>query len=79
MKTAISLPDQLFKAADGLASKMNVSRSQFYATALEKYIAEIERSSLTEKINQFIDNYGHEKDALMDSYMIAQMKKVDWK
>ena len=79
MKTAISLPDQLFETADGLASQMNVSRSQFYATALEKYIAEIEKSSLTEKINQFIDNFGQEKDELMNGHMIAQMKKVDWK
>ena len=78
MKTAISLPDQLFEAADGLASQMNVSRSQFYATALEKYIAEIEKSSLTEKINKFIDQHGQEKDELMDKHMIAQMRKVDW-
>ena len=79
MKTAISLPDQLFEAADGLASRMNVSRSQFYATALEKYIAEIEKSSLTEKINQFIDKYGQEKDELMDRHVITQMKNVEWK
>lgn len=79
MKTAISLPDQLFEVADSLASQMKVSRSQFYATALEKYIAEIERCSVTEKINKFIDEHGQEKDDVMDALMIAQMRKTEWK
>ena len=79
MKTAISLPDQLFEMADSHASQMKISRSQFYATALEKYIAEIERSSVTEKINNFIDEYGQEKDDVMDAFVIVQMRKTEWK
>jgi len=35
MKTAISLPDELFKAAEFPARRLGVSRSRLYATALE--------------------------------------------
>ncbi len=34
MKTAVSIPDDVFEAAEDLARRMNTSRSQLYATAL---------------------------------------------
>jgi metal-responsive CopG/Arc/MetJ family transcriptional regulator len=37
MKTAVSLPDSLFEAADQLARQLGKSRSQFYAEALRAY------------------------------------------
>jgi metal-responsive CopG/Arc/MetJ family transcriptional regulator len=39
MKTAISLPDELFADADRFAAKIGISRSQLYATALAEYLA----------------------------------------
>ena len=40
MKTAISIPDSLFTAADALARKLGMSlRSRLYATALAEYVA----------------------------------------
>ena len=41
MKTAVSLPDDLFRMAEGVARRLKVSRSQLYATAL----ADLQRSS----------------------------------
>ena len=38
MKTAISLPDDLFKSADALAGRLGVSRSQLYQEALAEYL-----------------------------------------
>ena len=34
MKTAISLPDPLFKSADALARRLGVSRSELFANAM---------------------------------------------
>jgi metal-responsive CopG/Arc/MetJ family transcriptional regulator len=79
MKTAISLPDQLFEHADSLATKLKISRSQFYATALEKYISELEKSTITQKMNEFIDKYGQDSDPAMDAFVISEMRKVEWK
>ena len=39
MKTAISLPDDVFESADELAEQMGVSRSRLYATAVAEYVA----------------------------------------
>ncbi len=39
MKTAISIPDPLFQAAEQLAAKMGLSRSELYRRAVTRYLA----------------------------------------
>lgn len=39
MKTAVSIPDPLFAAADELASRLGISRSELYARALARELA----------------------------------------
>lgn len=39
MKTAISLPDDLFDAIDACAKRMHVSRSRLLATAAREFLA----------------------------------------
>ena len=51
MKTAISLPDRLFTAADALARRLGMSRSQLYATAVEEYLAKHQAAKVTERLN----------------------------
>jgi metal-responsive CopG/Arc/MetJ family transcriptional regulator len=38
MKIAISIPDDLFKAADSLAGQLKKSRSQLYSDAVAAYL-----------------------------------------
>jgi metal-responsive CopG/Arc/MetJ family transcriptional regulator len=51
MKTAISLPDALFRAGDALAKRMKVSRSELYARALAEYVAKHRADQLTQRLN----------------------------
>ena len=51
MKTAISLPDELFAAADSLAERLRVSRSELYATALAEYVAKHQDEHITCRLN----------------------------
>lgn len=51
MKTAISIPDPLFDSAETLAARLGVSRSQLYATALARLLAEYERSEVTARLD----------------------------
>ena len=51
MKTAISLPDDLFFQADQVAKELGMSRSEFYGTALRSFISAHQRTNLTEQIN----------------------------
>jgi len=39
MKTAISIPDDLFESAEALARKTRQSRSQLYSRAVREYVA----------------------------------------
>ncbi len=51
VKTAISLPDDLFASAEALSERLGVSRSQLFATALAAFIAQHDRASTTARLN----------------------------
>jgi metal-responsive CopG/Arc/MetJ family transcriptional regulator len=51
MKTAISLPDQLFRDADSAANRLGISRSQLYAKALAEYLARLSGAQITARLN----------------------------
>lgn len=38
MKTAISIPDRLFEAAERLAKRLGMSRSELYSKAVASYV-----------------------------------------
>ena len=50
MKTALSIPDALFEAADKLAAKEKVSRSQLYARAVEQYLTTRKKEDMRERM-----------------------------
>ncbi len=39
MKTAFSLPDELFEAAEAVAERLSLNRSQLYARAIAEFVA----------------------------------------
>ena len=51
MKTAISIPDDVFASADQLAQRLGVSRSELYARAVAEFVAKHEHQTLTERLN----------------------------
>ena len=58
MKTAISLPDDLFRAAERHARRQRKSRSQLYAEALAEYLARHSPDEVTEAMNRVIERLG---------------------
>lgn len=56
MKTAISLPDDLFDSAEALSQRLGVSRSQLFATALAAFIAQHDRAAMTARLNAVYAN-----------------------
>lgn len=51
MKTAISLPDELFVLADDFAKSKGMSRSELYAAAIRDYIENDAKADLVARIN----------------------------
>jgi metal-responsive CopG/Arc/MetJ family transcriptional regulator len=78
MKTAISLPDPVFEAADNLANKYKISRSELYVMALEKFIRENQDTETTKRINEFIEMHGQPVDDVFAESSLRDMRKVEW-
>ena len=73
MKTAISLPDDLFVAADTLAGRLGVSRSRLVALALAEFIAKHRSSKVTERLDAV---YAAEESSVEKPLQRAQRKAV---
>lgn len=51
MKTAVSLPDELFVRVDKLAKRLGIARSHLYALALTDYLERHAGDGITERLN----------------------------
>lgn len=61
MKTAISLPDPLFRRAERVAKRRSLSRSALYQRAIEAYLASNE-GDVTEQINAALAELGDDRE-----------------
>lgn len=78
MKTAVSVPDPVFEAAEALAERMGVSRSQLYTTALEAYLAASPADDVTARLDVVYGDVVHGADrADAASGVIAARALVD--
>jgi metal-responsive CopG/Arc/MetJ family transcriptional regulator len=55
MKTAISIPDATFERAERRARELGVSRSEFYATAVQHWLDALESEQITDHIDRVLD------------------------
>ncbi len=61
MKTAVSIPDDVFDEAERLADRLQTSRSQLYARALSEFVARHDEDRVTAKMNEVIKEVGTEE------------------
>lgn len=79
MKTAISLPDRVFREAEGYAKRTRKSRSQLYAEALVEYLARHAPDEVTESMNAVVDELGvAAPDAFVQQAGRRVLKSVEW-
>ncbi|MBA4170617.1 MAG: ribbon-helix-helix protein, CopG family, partial [Chloroflexi bacterium] len=60
MKTAISVPDDVFNKAERLARTAGRSRSEVYSAALREYVARHEPDEVTDSLNRAIEDLGED-------------------
>ena len=51
MKTAISIRDDIFEAAERVALDMGISRSELYSKAVELFVSRHENERVTERLD----------------------------
>jgi metal-responsive CopG/Arc/MetJ family transcriptional regulator len=78
MKTAISLPDPLFKSGDQLARRLGVSRSELYARALAEFVAKHKASQYTERLNAVYDAEESHLDASTITAQAQALPRESW-
>jgi metal-responsive CopG/Arc/MetJ family transcriptional regulator len=72
MKTAVSIPDDLFAEADALAKQQRRSRSGLYARALREYVERHSPDNITAAINA----YCAEESTALDPFVAAATRDV---
>jgi metal-responsive CopG/Arc/MetJ family transcriptional regulator len=60
MKTAISIPDATFTRVEATAARLGVSRSEFFARAAERWIADLEDAQTTAAIDAVLSDVEHD-------------------
>ncbi|PJZ29622.1 MULTISPECIES: ChpI protein [Leptospira] len=75
MKTAISIPDELFKTAEKTAKKLGIPRSQLFAKALEEFIQSHSKESITEKLNKVYSSKSKETKNNIADLSIESLRK----
>ena len=80
MKTAISIPDDVFEAAEQLARRLGKSRSELYSTAIASYVDQHRQDGVTEQLNEV---YGPQKrqaelDAVLATLQALSIPEEKW-
>lgn len=78
MKTAISIPDEVFKEAERTAKRLGVSRSELYANAVRDYIERYRKENVTEKLNEVYADLDSSLDSALERMQGQTLDKEDW-
>jgi len=78
MKTAISIPDKIFEAADRAAKRLGVSRSELYATAVHEFIERHRVEDVTSKLNEVYVSTKSDLDDQLYKMQSQLLTKEDW-
>lgn len=78
MKTAISLPDELFDAADALATRLGVSRSELFRRALERLLRDYDDQLVTEALNRVHGGGPALVDPVLAAMQAATLDRDEW-
>jgi metal-responsive CopG/Arc/MetJ family transcriptional regulator len=78
MKTAISIPDDIFASADSLAARLGISRSQLYASAVAEYVAKHRGAKVTERLNTVYATESSQLDPALRRAQRRAAKRATW-
>lgn len=77
MKTAISIPDGIFDAADALAERLGLSRSELYARAVAEFLERQRREDVTARLNEVYADGDEGLDPVLERLQRGSLRE-DW-
>jgi predicted transcriptional regulator len=78
MKTAVSLPDDVFRDAEQLARRLKKSRSRLYAEALAEYVARHEPEAVTRALDRVALQVDSRPDPLVAAAARRVLEDTEW-
>ena len=78
MKTAVSIPDNVFEKAEHLARRMKKSRSQLFSNAIEEYVDRHAPDRVTEAMNKACAEIGAETDFFVSEASHRILEHSEW-
>lgn len=79
MKTAVSIPDDVFAGAEKLARRTKRSRSAIYSAAIREYLARHSGDAVTEAMNSVIETVdGTGADPFLSLAARTTLEQVEW-
>lgn len=78
MKTAVSLPDDVFNDAERLAKRLKKPRSRLYSDAVREYVARHEPHQVKTKLDKVLSKIEPERDAFVAAAARRILERVDW-
>jgi metal-responsive CopG/Arc/MetJ family transcriptional regulator len=78
MKTAISIPNNIFEQAESLARKLKISRSELFTEAVKVYLKENHVEDVTAKLNEVYKKTDSNLDKTLRDAQTASLPKEKW-
>ncbi len=78
MKTAVSIPDDVYEQAERLARRMKKSRSELYRRALAEYVARHAQDHVTEAMDRVWAELAGQPDAFVSTASRRILDRSDW-
>lgn len=78
MKTAVSIPDEVFEKIERLARRAKRSRSEVFSAALKEYVARHAPDEVTDAINRACDEIGDQTDEFAAAASRRVLEKTEW-
>ena len=78
MKTAISIPNPIFEAAEQLAKELGMSRSELYTTAIAAYVEAYSSDDVTEALNRVYAEEVSTVDPVVVQIQVASLDRENW-
>jgi metal-responsive CopG/Arc/MetJ family transcriptional regulator len=78
MKTAISIPDSVFNAAEQLARRLGMTRSDLYATAVDSFVKAHQDDQITAELDQIYASEESSLDAMSSQLQALSLLREEW-
>ena len=78
MKITVSIPDEVFEAAEKIAKQLGVSRSELYSNAVKDYIKPHISEDITSTLNALYSREDSSVDPILQCMMVSSLEREDW-